>query len=240
MKIIAELIGGSHLYGLATPDADFDKSIVFIEDGPEKRSGSGIGVFKKQGEDTFYFELRHYLKYVRQTYPQMMDLFFAQESSFVILSDEFVYLRNNKYKLIDSKRFYKSLCQQIEIQKKLSNGKPAGRFDFLAVDHISAVRSYGFHPKQLCNLFRWTYSGKVFFETDYYPTNLILEHPSFGKFLLDLKTNPTNYKKDQLMELAGLYYDEFVQAFNNRKNNFQFELSFANEVCQKYDLPLLS
>ena len=233
MKIIAELIAGSHLYGLSTPESDIDKYYVFIGSNSENK-------FKnKQIEDFVCFDLYDYLKYLKKTHAQMMELLFAQECSFAVLSDDFVYLRSNKYKLIDSKLFYKSLCRYMEIQKKLAKGKLAGHFRGFSIKQQMLIATHGFSPKQLCNLFRTTYCGKVFFETDHYPTNLMVENPEFGKFLLDLKTNPANYNKDQLMDLAGLYYNQFVQAFNNRKKDFRFDLFFANEVCQKYDLPLL-
>jgi predicted nucleotidyltransferase len=238
MKVIAELIGGSHLYGLSTPDSDIDKRGVFINTEPGKILGlERFEVLKKQTEDTLYFELCHYLKGLKNTNTQMMEFLFAKEASFIILLDEFVYLRNNKYKLIDSKLLYKSLCGYIENEKRLANGERTGN---LGSKRKKAVETYGFSPKNFCHLFRLAYCGKTFFETDHYPTNISLEDSNFGKFLLDVKINPDNYNKDQLTELTGLYYDQFVQAFNNRKNNYQFDLSFANEVCKKCYMPFLN
>lgn len=237
MKIISQLIGGSHLYGLSTPDSDVDKRGVFINTEPEKILGlERFEVLKKETEDTLYFELCHYLKGLKKTNTQMIELLFAQESSFTVLLDEFVYLRKNKYKLIDSKLFFKSICGYIENEKRLATGERTGS---LGSKRKKAVETYGFSPKNFCHLFRLTYCGKTFFETDHYPTNIFLEDPNFGKFLLDVKINPDNYSKDQLTELTGLYYGQFVQAFNNRKNNHQFDLSFANEVCKKFYIPFL-
>lgn len=237
MKIIAEIIGGSHLYGLSTPESDVDKRGVFLNTEPGKILGlDRFEVINKKSEDTLYFELVHYLRGLRKTNTQMLELLFAQHSSFIILNEEFNVIRNNKYKLIDSKLFYKNLYGYIQNEKRLANGERTGS---LGSKRKHAVELYGFSPKNFSHLLRLAYCGKVFFETNHYPTNIRQEHPKIGKLVFDIKTNPQNFNKNFLEQLSEKAVEDLKIAFDNRNNNFEFDLSFANDLCKVLYLPYL-
>lgn len=127
MKIIAEIIGGSHLYGLSTPDSDIDKRGVFLNTEYSKILGlERFDVIKKESEDTLYFEFAHFLRSLKKTNTQMIELLFANSSSFTQITDEFIFVRENKYKLIDSELFFKSLVGYIQSEKRLANGERTG------------------------------------------------------------------------------------------------------------------
>lgn len=237
MKIIAEIIGGSHLYGLSTPESDVDKRGVFLNTEPGKILGlDRFEVINKKSEDTLYFELVHYLRGLRKTNTQMMELLFAQHSSFTILTDEFVCIRDNKYKFIDSKLFYKSLCGYIQNEKRLANGERTGN---LGSKRKIAVELHGFSPKNFSHLLRLAHCGKTFFQTDHYPTNIRKECPEIGQIIFDIKTNPNNFNKNFLEQLSEKAVEDLKIAFDNRNNNFEFDLSFANDLCKVLYLPYL-
>lgn len=232
MKIIAEIIGGSHLYGLSTPESDVDKRGVFLNTEPGKILGlERFEVIKQRSEDTLYFELVHYLRGLRKTNTQMIELLFAQPKSFTILTEEFNYIRNNKYKLIDSNLFHKSLCGYIQNEKRLATGERTGN---LGSKRNNAVELYGFSPKNFSHLLRLAYCGKTFFQTDHYPTDIRQESPEFGQFLFDIKTDPKKFDKKFLEDVSNNALKELQIAFDNRNNNFEFDLNFANQICLNF------
>lgn len=232
MKIIAEIIGGSHLYGLSTPESDVDKRGVFLNTEPGKILGlERFEVINQRSEDTLYFELVHYLRGLRKTNTQMMELLFAQPKSFTILTEEFNYIRSNKYKLIDSNLFYKSLCGYIQNEKRLANGERTGN---LGSKRKNAVELYGFSPKNFSHLLRLAYCGKTFFQTNHYPANICQESPEFGQFLFDIKTDPQKFDKKILEDVSNNALKELQIAFKQRNNNFEFDLNFANQICLNF------
>ena len=232
MKIIAEIIGGSHLYGLSTPESDVDKRGVFLNTEPGKILGlERFEVINRRSEDTLYFELVHYLKGLRKTNTQMMELLFAQSTSFTILTEEFSYIRNNRYKFIDSKLFYKSICGYIQNEKRLANGERTGN---LGSKRKNSVDLYGFSPKNFSHLLRLAYCGKTFFQTDHYPTNIRQENPEFGQFLFDIKTDPQKFNIKFLEDVSNNALKEMQVAFDKRNNNFEFDLNFANQICLNF------
>ena len=232
MKTIAEIIGGSHLYGLSTPQSDIDKRGVFLNTEPGKILGiERFEVIKKQTEDTIYFEFSHFLRSLRKTNTQMIELLFAQAPSFILLEEEFIFVRENKYKLIDSDLFFKSLMGYIENEKRLANGQRTGN---LGSKRKKAIDSYGFSPKNFCHLFRLAHCGSVFFDTNYYPTNIGYEDKDLGKLLFSVKTEPEKYNKQQLDEMTVDFVSKLVNSFKNKKNRFNFDLNFANELCRKF------
>lgn len=237
MKIIAEIVGGSHLYGLSTPESDVDKRGVFLNTDTGKILGlERFEVINQRSEDTLYFELVHYLKGLRKTNTQMMELLFAQSTSFTILSEEFINIRSNKYKFIDSKLFYKSLCGFIQNEKRLANGERIGN---LGGKRKIALDLYGFSPKNFSHLLRLAYCGKIFFQTNHYPTNIRKEHPEFSQFLFDIKTNPQKFNKKFLEDTSNNALEELKIAFESRNDNFEFDLEKANNICKNYYLPFL-
>lgn len=237
MQILCELVGGSHLYGLSTPDSDIDKRGVFINTEPSKILGlSRKEVIKESDEDSVYFELCHFLSSLKKTNTQMVELLFAPLESFTQLSDEFREIKENKFSLIDSDLFYKSLLGYIYNEKRLANGERVGN---LGGKRKAMIEKFGFSPKNFSHLFRLSFCGTTFFEKDYYPVSLFSENKFFRDFILSVKTEPEKYNKEYLNILVDKSLAKLEVAYKNRRINHEFDSNLANEFCRKFYLPYL-
>lgn len=237
MQILCELVGGSHLYGLSTPESDIDKRGVFINTEPSKILGlSRKEIIKESGEDSVYFELCHFLSSLKKTNTQMVELLFAPLESFTQLSDEFREIKENKFNLIDSDLFYKSLLGYIYNEKRLANGERIGN---LGSKRKAMIEKFGFSPKNFSHLFRLSFCGTTFFEKDYYPVSLLSEDKFFRDFILSVKTEPEKYNKEYLNILVDKSLAKLEVAYKNRRINHEFDFDLANEFCRKFYLPYL-
>jgi predicted nucleotidyltransferase len=237
MQILCELVGGSHLYGLSTIESDIDKRGVFINTEPGKILGlSRKEIIKESSEDSVYFELCHFLSGLKKTNTQMVEFLFAPLESFTQLSDEFREIKENKFSLIDSDLFYKSLLGYIYNEKRLANGERVGN---LGSKRKDMVEKFGFSPKNFSHLFRLSFCGITFFKKGYYPVSLISEDKAFRDFVFSVKTEPEKYKKEYLNVLVDQSRAKLEVAYKNRKVNYEFNSDLANEFCRKFYLPYL-
>ena len=234
MKIICELIAGSRLYGLETTESDYDTRGIFINTDYKKIIGlEKQDILKKSSEDYLFFELNHYLKSLIKTNTKATEILFAEV--FKNKTEEFDYIQDNKYKLIDSEKLFFSLLGYVENEKKLANGLRKGA---LGGKRRNQLEKYGFSPKNFSHLLRLCFCGKHFFETDYYPVNL--QKYEIRSLLYSIKTEPEKYNKNQLNELVEKSIKELTYSFDNRKSNYKFDFDFANQICLKLYSPYLT
>lgn len=237
MKIICQLIAGSKLYGLDTIESDTDIRGVFLNTKPSEILGLNKNeIIKKESFDSVLFEFRHFLKGMKKTNTQMFELVFANDEHFSVLEPEFIEIRNNKLKLIDSVTLFKSLIGYIENEKRLANGERTGK---LGGKRRKSLETYGFSPKNFSHLLRLAYCGTVFFETNFYPVNLKKHDVEFRNFIFEIKTQPEKFNKNHLNILAEKAVEKLKIAFNSRKNNFEFDEDLANQFCYNFYMPFL-
>ena len=237
MKIICDILGGSHLYGLNTEDSDVDRRGVFLNTEVSKIIGiEKETIFKKETEDTLFFEFSHFLKSLKKTNTQVLELLFADEEDFILLTEEFKEVRKNKYELVDSERLFSSLIGYIENEKRLANGERKGN---LGGKRKLQLDKFGFSPKNFTHLFRLAKCGTVFFEKEIYPTNIMRHDPELGKFLLSIKTTPEKFNCQYLNILADKAVSKLKNSFEKRKNTFNFNIDYANNLCLKFYIPFL-
>lgn len=237
MNKLCELIAGSTLYGLNTPESDVDTRGVFINTDPSMILGLWRGdVLKEEKNDSVFFELVHFFKGLLKTNTQHLEILFAEESNFVILTDEFLEVKKNKYEFISSQSLFKSLIGYIESEKRLASGERTGD---LGSKRKNQIEKYGFSPKNFSHLIRLAYCGKTFFETGVYPVNISSHNKEIRDLIFSIKTEPDKYNKDQLLDLSKSFVEELKISFNNRKKDFKFNESLANNLCLKFYLPYL-
>lgn len=237
MKILCDITAGSHLYGLSTPESDVDKRGVFINTEPSKILGlSRKDVIKQAGADAVYFELCHFLSSLKKTNTQMVELLFAPIEKFSVISHEFEEIRKNKFELIDSELFYKSLLGYIHNERRLANGERTG---CLGSKRKAMIEKFGFSPKNFSHLFRLAFCGTIFFEKGYYPVDLIQENIDFRNFILSVKTEPEKYTLGNLNVFVDKAQAKLDSVFKNRKINYKFNIDLANDFCLRFYLPYL-
>lgn len=237
MNKICEILAGSRLYGLETPDSDFDTRGVFLNTDSDKILGlSNFDIFKQESKDILFFELRHFLKSLKKTNTQSIELLFADDSAFSLIDNRFSAIRQNRLKLIDSKILFKSLLGYIQNEKRLANGERTGKLGGKRRLHLE---KYGFSPKNFCHLLRLAYCGKIFFSNSFYPVDLTSYNKEFRDFLFSIKTNPEGYSKENLNSLANRAILDLQESFENRKSDFSFDSKLANSLCLEFYLPYL-
>ncbi len=109
-------------------------------------------VTQNNDEDYVDTEIRRFMELLRKSNTSSIEVLFAKESSFMILSPEIKYLRENKSKLINSENFFNSVTGYINSQKKLA---------FSATDKCppeskrgERLKKYGYDYKGVSTIFR--------------------------------------------------------------------------------------
>lgn len=235
MKILCETTGGSRLYGLDTPDSDTDTRGVFINTEPGKILGlNRMEILKKEGEDFVMFELCHFLRNLARTNTQVIEILYSDE--FNIITEEFIKIKDNRNRLMDSKKMFSSLNGYIHNERRLANGERTGN---LGSKRRNQVEKYGFSPKNFSHLLRLARCGAVFFLTSTYPVHLPSHDMKFRDLLFSIKTEPEKYTREQLNDLSDKAVKDLEIAFAARKEDFKFDFEFANELCLEFYLPFL-
>lgn len=238
MKLICQIISGSKLYGLETPESDTDTRGVFLNTDPSDILGLNRNeIIKEENQDFLLFELRHFLRGLKKTNTQMVEILFADQQNFSIIEPEFIKIQQNRTRLIESKVLFKSLLGYIQNEKRLANGERTGN---LGSKRKNNIEKYGFSPKNFSHLFRLAHCGSKFFETGHYPVNISKHDPQFRNFLFSIKTEPEKYNKDYLNILTQKAIDKLKFSFDKRKEDFHFDDEFANKLCLEFYLPFLN
>lgn len=235
MKILCEITGGSRLYGLDTPESDIDTRGVFINTDPGKILGLNRGdIVKKDGEDFLMFELCHFLRNLYRTNTQAIELLYAEGFSFT--TPEFDKIRLNRSRLMNSSKLFASMNGYIHNERRLANGDRTGN---LGSKRRIQVEKYGFSPKNFSHLLRLAYCGSVFFQTSIYPVHLPSHDIEFRNLVFSVKTEPEKYTKEYLNEISDKAEEDLKLAFSSRKDDFNFDMDFANGLCVEFYLPFL-
>jgi hypothetical protein len=232
VKIIAQYLGGSHLYGLNTPSSDEDIRYVFLN----STLGEIIGLDRHDhldkrtvDEDSFGMELRGFLNLLRKTNTQVMELLYAPTSAFTILDPSFKrYILDERHRFINSDRFFKSLQGYIYTERRLALGERAGK---IGGKRFEAVERHGYSPKNMVQLFRLGYAGIEFFKSGVFPTNMRTYSEPICNRLLDIKTHPEKYNPLELVAETHELERRLEEVYNTTKVKHEFDLDYANWIC---------
>ena len=239
MKIICKMQGGSHSYGLNTPSSDVDIRGVFLND--EVDTIIGLGRYEHQDLktvelDSFYWEFRHFLNLLRKGNTQALELLF--NNKWISLDYEFSQVIAKRNQLIDTTQMFKSLKGYIYSERRLANGERTGK---LGSKRKAAIDLYDFSPKNVVQLLRLSWAGTQFFKTGEFPVNIADVDPVFCNELLDIKLNPQNYDKAQLMTKVDQFELMLNQAFDSvaTEQYLKFDYQLANKLVLEAYLPVL-
>lgn len=231
-KLLAQLVGGSTLYGLNTKDSDIDYRGVFIALDDKYVSGMDkIESIVQTGEvDAAYYELGRYLSHLRKSNTQVLEMLFAPDSSFIVKTEIFDEIRENRFNLIDTEVLKNSLKGYVFSELKLATGERSGR---LGGKRKQMVTDYGFSPKNFVQIFRLCEVGVRFFDDAEYMVNVKEFNPEYHEFLMDIKQYPNNYSKDFLEEEVNKKYLELVDSIDRSTINFKFDIDLAAALILK-------
>lgn len=228
-KILCQLIGGSTLYGLDTPDSDVDYRGLFVAKNKKYIAGFEIieSIVQTGDVDSTYYELARYLKLLRKSNTQVLEILFAPTDSFTHMSDLFLEIRQNRYEFIDSNVLKKSLQGYIYSEMRLATGERSGQ---LGGKRKASVKKYGFSPKNFAQIFRLCKVGQRFFSTGQYIVNIQQNLPSYHEFLMDIKSHPEKYTCNQLKAEVEYEYQKLLDAMDNSKINYKFNVDLASDI----------
>lgn len=232
-KMVASLIGGSVLYGLNTPSSDVDYRGIYVAldkkyiAGFDKMDSVVLSPSKEDEIDATFYELGHYLRLLRKTNTQVMEMLFAPENSFVYKSPLFDKIRENRYELIDSDLLKSSLKGYVFSEIRLATGERSGR---LGGSRKEAVSKFGYSPKNFVQIFRLIFVGQRFFDTGEYMVNVKDVNPELHDSLMAIKTNPERYTCEQLKEMVDMNYENLVSSMEKSKIKFNFNVDLASDI----------
>lgn len=236
MELLFTMVGGSHSYGLNTPASDVDNRGVFLN---EKLSEI-LGLQKhddqqniSNGADDKYKELRRFLNLLKGGNTEALEMLFTtQYTSSTPLFDK---LRNARQGLVDSARLYASLRGYMQGELRRANGELKGK----SGKRKDMLVQYGFSPKNFVQLFRLAWAGAVFFQTGEFPVNVREVNKSLADTLVDLKTYPEKWNREELNNLAKVYEQDLDKAYSERPRDYFFDEAYANVIVLEAYYPKL-
>jgi predicted nucleotidyltransferase len=235
LKYLCTFYGGSHLYGLNTPNSDLDHRGVFINTTPNLILGlDRFDSTDKVSDDVDFefYEIRHFMRLLLRGNTQGFECLFAPSETFSYMDTQFDSLvRQNAYSLVDSVQLKKCLDGYIIHEKKLASGERRGKEGGKRHDTIT---QWGFSPKNYVQIFRLIFAGTEFFSKSKFPVNLRSYDPVFADRLLDIKTHPEKYSKEDLMEEVEQAEQDLTKAFDQREKNYKFDKDLANAILEDF------
>lgn len=229
MKIICKHLGGSHSYGLNTPDSDLDYRGIFLND----TIGTIIGLERhehqlnqKDGKDEDYKEFRQALNLLRKGNTQIIELLYCED--WIELSDEWKLVIENRRHLVSSEQLFSCLRGYMQNEYKLALGERTGK---LGGKRFEQLQKYGFSPKNVVQLVRLAWAGRKYFEKGYFPVDIFKEDKDFAANLLHIKTNPSKYSADFVKEVYAFQEELLINSFENRNFDTKFDVELANKLC---------
>lgn len=228
-KLIAQLIGGSTLYGLNNENSDTDYRGLFVAQDPKYLAGlDTIESIVQTGEvDATYYEIGRYLKLLRKSNTQVMEIVFAPKNAFIYKHPVFDILREYRYQLIDTDILKNSLKGYVFSEIKLATGARSGQ---LGGKRKAAVEKFGFSVKNFVQILRLCKVGQEFFKTGEYMVNVKEYDPEYQSFLMDIKNHPENFTCEQLEKWVDMEFNSLNIIMDNSTIKYKFDADLAAEI----------
>ena len=80
----------------------------------------------------------------------------------------------------------------------------------------------------------------VLFREGYFPLNVKKSDEALWLWLIDLKTHPERYNKEELNKRVDEYEVKLKDAYDTRKFFYTFDYDLANEMLREAYLPYLT
>jgi hypothetical protein len=239
MKVISKYIAGSISYGTNGPDSDEDIRYCFLNIDISKIIGTDrfehldkINPEKK--EDNFGFELVSYLKLLRKSNTQCVEMLWNDK--WLEIAPEFKLIQDNGRVLIDSEAMFKCLRGYSAGEKHKITGITTGK---LGEKRKLMLEKFGYSPSNASHAIRLLRSGILFFRYDDYPVNIVEKDKDYGQLCKDIKLNPQNYNPIEIENLIDNLDKQLEISFQKREVNYTFDNQVANDIIYQCYMPIL-
>ena len=224
------MLGGSHAYGLNTPQSDLDYRGVYSSNGINTILGLCQQDFATHTEistdDNIYYELRKYLSMLRKTNSVAIELLYNED--WLHITPLFQLIQAKRELLIDSHCFYKSLKGYMLGELKLATGERTGK---LGGKRKESIDELGFSPKNFVQLLRLATCGAEFFKTGNFPLRVESFSKEFRDMLLEIKLEPKkHWTKESLCRVVGAAELCLDLAYQQTKISYHFDDKVANNI----------
>jgi hypothetical protein len=226
-QTILEIIGGSHLYGIATKESDIDYRGIFLPQDKKIRAGfQDLDTIVTQRGDTegAYYSLRHFMKLLRKTNTQAMELLYAPVEAYAFISQHGNFLRENRFSFIDSEALKKSFRGYMIGERMRAYGESKTNYGSLRRD---IYNQYGFIPKSVGNLIRIMLTTKHFFESGEYVIRPIDIDESYHNVIMEIRNDPQEFKLEQIKKIVDVLFAKTEEIINNSDVHYEFDLPLA-------------
>ena len=231
MKKLCTYLGGSHLYGLETPESDIDYRGVYAHTDPIKifRFSKQDSIVKQSEEvDSSECEIVHFLRQVTKGGTNALECLFAPIEKFTYIDPFFQrQVINQRMRLIDSEQIFKSIGGYAIGELRKALGYKTGT---LGGKRKDALDKNGYSPKNFSHLFRLLTIGKHYMLTGEYTVNLKeAGYSEIHNMCRELKLNPQNFTVEDLTRCHNELRKEFDESINlapkevlERKTDFEY------------------
>jgi len=239
MKKICEYIAGSISYGTNNKNSDKDIRYCFLNNDISRIIGLDRfehldKINPENNEDNFGFELVSYLKLLKKSNTQCVEMLF--NNKWLEIAPEFKLIQDNRRLLIDSEAMFKCLRGYSAGEKHKMTGVSTGK---LGKKRKLMLEEFGYSPANASHAIRLLRSGILFFRCNDYPVNIVEKDKDYGYLIRDIKLNPQNYKVNELIKLIEELDKHLENVFDNREINYTFDNDVANDIIYQCYMPVL-
>jgi predicted nucleotidyltransferase len=241
IKVLCRFLGGSQLYGLATPESDKDERGLIMSTRAKFILGTGrFDESRNQDSaiqlDVVYKELGHWVRLLNAGNTEAFEMLFAPRSVFTVYENEFDLFRQNPFAFMDSKKLFNCLRGYAQSEFRLAKGERVG---VLGSKRKQALDKYGYSHRNASHLVRLLNTGITFFKEGRYVVNCADFPKEVYEKILNIKTKPTEYSVEQLaIDYADLE-KQIVEAYESRKKSYHFNEKEANKILLSAYFPHL-
>jgi predicted nucleotidyltransferase len=228
MKEICRAICGSRLYKLNTPESDTDYRSVYLTGDLSSLVGLTTDESKvsiTEEEDNQAHELRQYMRQLRKTNTNSIELVYAPDTAFIHLGEVFKEIRANKEKLICSKNLFNSTKGYVQTETRLALGERTGR---LGSKRKNEIDKHGFSRKNVAQIIRIVAATKHFLKTGFYPVDLTDVDPRAFELAYSVKNHPEDFTKKQVEKIIEDQEKNFLTMED--KVGYTFDTNLATEI----------
>ncbi len=103
----------------------------------------------------------------------------------------------------------------------------------------ASIEKYGYSHRNAVHALRLLRAGIIFFQTNFFPVNIVNEDKQFGQIIKQVKIKPETFNKSEINILCKEQEQILDNSFENRDKDYKFNAEKANELIYEAYMPIL-